>query len=101
MVAPAWENSGFVFHKPSGTTGVHSRLSSKLDEDLRDAGLPDMHFHVLRHTAATLMIRSGVPIRVVADVLGQRGPAVTLRRSAHVLSDMQDDAAQRMDQYAF
>jgi integrase len=47
------------------------------------------------------MIRSGTLIRVVADVLGHRDPAVTLRKYAHVLSDMQDDAAQRMDQYAF
>jgi integrase len=103
MVAPggAWEDNGLVFPKPNGRSGVHSRLSSKLHKDLRDAGLPDVHFHVLRHTAATLMIRSGVPIRVVADVLGHRDPAVTLRKYAHVLSDMQDDAAQRMDGYAF
>lgn len=101
MVAPAWEDNGLVFPKPNGRSGIHSHLSWRLDKDLRAAGLPDVHSHVLRHTAATLMIRSGVPIQVVADVLGHRDPAVTLRKYAHVLSDMQDDAAQRMDQYAF
>ncbi len=101
VAAPAWQDHGLVFPKPNGRVGVHSRLSFQLDKDLRAAGLPDIHFHVLRHTAATLMIRSGMPIRVVADVLGHRDPAVTLRRYAHVLDDMQQSAADMMDGYAF
>lgn len=101
MVAVEWEDNGLVFPKPNGKTGVHSRLSSKLDKDLREADLPDVRFYFLRQTASTLTIRSGVPIRVVAWVLGHQDPAVTLRKYAHVLDDMQDDAARKMDGYAF
>jgi hypothetical protein len=37
---------------------------------LRDAGLPHTAFYSLRHSAATAMLATGVPLRVVADVLG-------------------------------
>jgi integrase len=103
MAAPrgTWEDNDLVFPKPNGEVGVHSRLSWQLHKDLREAGIPDAHFHILRHTAGTLMVRSGVPLRVVADVLGHKDPAITLRRYAHVLTDMQDAAADKMDEYAF
>ena len=101
MAAPKWEDNNLVFPKPNGEVSVHSRVSLQLHKDLRSARIPDAHFHVLRHTAGTLMVRSGVPIRVVADVLGHADPAITLRRYAHVLADMQDAAADLMDNYSF
>jgi integrase len=103
MAAPqgTWEDNDLIFPKPNGKVSVHSRLSWQLHKDLEAAGIPDAHFHILRHTAGTLMVRSGVPIRVVADVLGHADPAITLRRYAHVLTDMQDAAADKMNEYAF
>jgi integrase len=59
-----------------------------------------MRFHDLRDTAATLMIRAGVDIRTVADILGHADPATTLRRYAHVLPDMRARAANLIDTYA-
>jgi len=37
---------------------------------LKKAGLPDIQFHDLRHSAASLMLAQGVPLRVVMEVLG-------------------------------
>ena len=59
-----------------------------------------MRFHDLRDTAATLMIRGGVDVRTVADILGHADPAMTLRRYAHVLPDMRERAANLIDSYA-
>jgi len=56
-----------------------------------------VRFHDLRHTAATLAIRQGMPMPVVSKMLGHADPAMTLRRYAHVLDDMRDDAARAMD----
>jgi integrase len=66
-----------------------------------EAGLPKIRFHDLRDTAATLMIRGGVDIRTVADILGCADPAMTLRRYAPVLPDMRERAASVIDEYAF
>jgi Phage integrase family len=63
---------------------------------LEEADLPvDVRFHDLRHTAGTLALRQGVPLHTVSRMLGYSDPAMTLRRYAHVLDDMRDDAAGR------
>jgi integrase/recombinase XerD len=41
------------------------------------AGLPKMHAHRLRHTAATAMLRAGSPLSEVGQVLRHRSPLTT------------------------
>jgi site-specific recombinase XerD len=41
------------------------------------AGLPRMHAHRLRHTAATAMLRAGAPLAEVGQVLRHRSPLTT------------------------
>jgi integrase len=65
---------------------------------LAEADLPaEVRFHDLRHTAARLAIRQGLPIPTVSKMLEHSDPAMTLRRYAHVLEDMRQEAAQAMD----
>ena len=65
---------------------------------LEEAGLPaSVRFHDLRHTAGTLAIRQGMPLHAVSKMLGHSDPAMTLRRYAHVLGDMEDEGGQAMD----
>jgi integrase len=47
--------------------------------------LPDLRPHDLRHTAATLMLRRGVPAEVVSRILGHSKVSVTLDIYRHVL----------------
>jgi site-specific recombinase XerD len=49
--------------------------------------------HDLRHSAATLLLSRGVPIKVVSEMLGHADVSITLSIYAHVLPDMQDEAA--------
>jgi len=66
---------------------------------LEEAGLPtDVRFHDLRHTAGTLALRQGLPLHTVSRMLGHSDPAMTLRRYAHVLDDMREDAGRAMDE---
>ncbi len=66
---------------------------------LQWAGLPvEVRFHDLRHTAGTLALRQGDPLHTVSRMLGRAGPAMTLRRYAHVLDDMREDADRAMDE---
>jgi len=51
------------------------------------------HRHDLRHTHGTLLIASGVPVKVVSERLGHATPTFTIETYQHVLPGMQADAA--------
>ena len=101
LAAASWEHPELVFTGKAGVVIRDSTLHDRFKKILRGAGLPDIRFHDLRHTAATLMLKNKVDVRTVAEILGHKDPAMTLRKYAHVLSDMQDDAASRMDAVLF
>jgi len=94
--SPTW-----IFAMPNGlpiVASIFSRQFKRLIRDInrarRDAalraglsaeaaaqtGLPDLTPHGLRHTAATLMLRRGVPVAKVAEILGHHDPSFTYRR---------------------
>jgi len=50
-------------------------------------------FHGLRHTCATLLLKAGTPVHVVSERLGHSKVSRTLEVYAHVLPDMQTEAA--------
>jgi integrase len=61
------------------------------------ADLPtSTRIHDLRHTCATLLLSSGVPLKVVADMLGNDA-SLCLKVYAHALPSMQGQAADAMD----
>lgn len=55
------------------------------------AGLGDVHFHDLRHSAASEMVNAGVDLYTVGAVLGHRDPRSTARYS-HLRHDTLADA---------
>jgi len=55
-----------------------------------------VRFHDLRHTGATLMLIAGVNPKVVTEMLGHSGVAITLDRYSHVIPTMQEEAGRRM-----
>ena len=56
---------------------------------LKRAKLPDIRFHDLRHTSATLLLSAGVHPKVVQERLGHSQISVTLDTYSHVLPTMQ------------
>jgi hypothetical protein len=65
---------------------------------LKRAGLPDMRWHYLRHTCATLLLTRGVHPKIVQELLGYSHIAITLATYSHVLPGMGDAAAGAMDE---
>jgi hypothetical protein len=64
---------------------------------IRKAGLPELRFHDLRHTSATLLLAQGVHPRIVQERLGHADISMTLNRYSHVTPDTQRSAADTLD----
>lgn len=62
-------------------------------------GLPELRFHDLRHTYATLSIQNGDDIKTTSESLGHATVAFTLDVYAHVTDKMKRDSADRMQKF--
>jgi len=96
--SPYWENLGLIFTTDTGRpldgNNIRARSFARL---LVKAGLPPMRLHDLRHTAATLLMAEGVPVKVASEMLGHADVTTTLRIYSHVLPGMGEAAADAMD----
>ena len=61
---------------------------------LKQAGLPSIRFHDLRHTFATHALASGVDIKTLSGILGHTKAAFTLDTYTHTTGDMQKRASE-------
>ena len=59
--------------------------------------LPEIRFHDLRHTTATLLLGSGVDIETVSKRLGHENASVTLDIYGHALESMDEVAADKLE----
>lgn len=92
-----WKDNDLIFPTSIGTPVNSSNLVKDFKKILTRSGLPNIRFHDLRHTAATLMISHGVPVHVVSKILGHSNVSVTLNIYTHSNTDMQEQAARIMD----
>lgn len=93
----AGPGKGLVFTTGLGTSLEASNVTHYFQRHLRRTGLPPRRFHDLRHSAATFLLASGTPPRVVMEILGHSHVALTMTLYGHVLQDQLKDAAGRMD----
>jgi integrase len=78
---------------------MHPRNILRLFKNLiKDAGLPEIRFHDLRHTAASLMLQTGIPLLIVSKRLGHAKPSITLDIYGHFMPSLQEKAAEIMDE---
>ncbi len=93
----AWRGSGFVFTSTIGTPLDERNVSRMFKRLLTSAGLPDMRFHDLRHSAASLLLAQGVSAKMVQELLGHSNISLTLGTYSHVIPQLARDTADRMN----
>ena len=93
-----WRDSGLVFTTPDGGALDGRNLNRLFKMILRRAGLPDIRYHDLRHTAATLLLAQGVDVRTIMETLDHSQIGMTLNTYAHVVPALQREAAAKMNQ---
>jgi integrase len=98
VAGAAWRDEGLVFADEVGAPVAPWRLvDTEMARAMREAGVPVIRFHDLRHTAATLMRARGVPLDVVSRVLGHARIGITGDVYGHMLPEMRAQAARAMD----
>ena len=91
----AYVDGDLVFADEHGGPIHPQRLTAQFAEHRAAAGIRAGTLHVLRHTAATLALTSGVPVHIVASRLGDTATTV-LERYAHLLPQSDELAAERV-----
>ena len=92
-----WQAHGLVFCTSNGTPISPRNLVRDFKAFLQRAELPDIRFHDLRHSCASLLAAQGVPVRVAMDILGHTNIATTQNIYTHVFDDAKRQAADAMD----
>ncbi len=93
---PLWQEHDYVFCTLLGTHLGPNHVVEELKKLLKEAALPDIRFHDLRHSAATLLLSLGVHPKVVQELLGYTQISMTMDIYSHVLPGMQEDAINRL-----
>src|SRR5215469_15061824 len=96
-VGARWQDRDLVFCNIYGGFFDPAHLRQRFDRLLRDVGLPDVRFHDLRHSAATILLSMGVHPKVVQEILGHSQISMTMDIYSHVLPGMQQQVMDRLD----
>ncbi len=93
-----WHDNDLVF---CSSVGGHLHTSrdvfTQFKKLLKLAGLPDIRFHDLRHSSATMLLVLGIHPKVVQEMLGHSQIAMTMDIYSHVLPTMQVEAVGKLD----
>ena len=93
-----WRENGLMFPTTVGTPIYpHHFVRRYFKELLKKADLPDIRFHDLRYTCATLLLSKDVHPRIVQELLGHSSISITLDTYSQVLPNLQEKAVKAMD----
>jgi integrase len=94
-----WRENGLIFASEVGEPLDRRYITShRFKPLLKRAGLQCFRFHDLRHTCATLLLSKNVNPKIVSEMLGHATIAITLDTYSHVLPNMQDSAAEAIEE---
>jgi integrase len=92
-----WQERSLVFCTSVGTPLNPSKVIDRFKTLLKRAELPEIRFHDLRHSAATILLSMGVHPKVVQELLGHNQISMTMDIYSHVLPTMQKDAVNKLN----
>lgn len=96
--SPAWKESGLVFTTNIGTPISPRNMLRHFKHKLTSIGLPNIRFHDLRHTTASLLLEKNVHPKIVSELLGHSTVTLTLNTYSHIINPMSSVAADAMDE---
>ena len=96
---PSEENpwSDLVFSRAGGGPLPYSNITKRFQQRLKDAGLPRMRWHDLRHGSVSLLLGQGVPLTTISDMLGHASYSITKDIYGALAENVLREAADAMD----
>ena len=88
--------SNWVFPSPTDSGKPRPHIDRFWNKVRKRAGVEDVRLHDLRHTFASQAVMRGVPVPVVARLLGHKQAAMTLRVYSHVADRDVEAAAEQV-----
>jgi len=95
-----YQDTGYISTWEDGTPINPNTFATRFRTLSRRAGLP-LHFHQLRHTAASLMLEAGVPLKNVSQLLGHATVSITGDVYGHVSPAGQREAINKLGEALF
>jgi integrase len=92
-----WQHHDYVFCTKLGKHLTPNYVVTTFKSLLKKAGLPNIRFHDLRHTAATTLLALGVNPKIVQEMLGHTEISMTMDIYSHVLPTMQKEAMYKLN----
>jgi integrase len=89
-----WQSLDLVFPNLSGGYTHPNHMGDLFRKLLKEAELPPIHFHDLRHSAASILLCIGVNIKVIQELLGHSDISITLRTYSHLMPTMQQEVVE-------
>lgn len=97
VAGKAWIDKGLVFTNAWGDYYSPSTMLKVFKRFLESIGLPDMRFHDLRHSAATILLAMKVHPKIVQEILGHSQITTTMDIYSHAMPSLQEDATQQWE----
>lgn len=103
QLARAPNEAGLLFPTETGMPFDPSNFMSRLFKPAAAAaGFPELTFHDLRHTGASLMIAAGCHVKVIAEQMGHSdGGVLVLGRYGHLYKGARRHAAIALESHVF
>lgn len=93
----AWQEHDLVFCTSLGTPLNPNWVLERFKKLLKQAGLPDMRLHDLRHSLATILLSMGVHPKVVQELLGHNRIQETVDTYSQVLPTIHKEAVKKLE----
>jgi integrase len=99
LAGKSWKGDGrYVFTSSVGTP-LEQRRHDRIFKDLcATAGLRQIRFHDLRHSAASILIALGVHPKAIQELLRHSSIQLTMDTYGHLMEQVQQETADKMDE---
>jgi len=98
LAGDRWQEHGMIFTTSIGTYIDQTKVSRAFKQVLREANLPDIRFHDLRHTSISILLDNGTPVNTVQSRAGHSKASVTTDIYGHAMARSQQQAARMIEE---
>ena len=98
--AHIWEDD-YVFTQWNGKPMHVDSVSNWFSKFIEKNNLPYINFHGMRHTAASLLLHSGITFTQLSEILGHKDKTTTMNIYSHMIAGSEQKAADIMQNLLF